>query len=59
MLGEARLCRSDLKAIDHLFAAHDIDAASSPDRLMETASHAFRAVAERWHRRFPSLAENR
>src|SRR5882724_6919512 len=39
ILGEARLSRTDLKAIDHLFSAQEFDAGSSPDRLMETASH--------------------
>jgi len=60
MLGEARLSRSDLKAIDHLFAAHDIDAASSPDRLMETASHVLSALSQNVGIVVsPSLAENR
>jgi len=60
MLGEARLSRGDLKAIDHLFAAHDIDAASSPDRLMETASHVLSALSENVGIVVsPSLAENR
>src|SRR5688500_8974855 len=35
MLGEARLSRTDLKAIDHLFSASDLDAGSSPDRSEE------------------------
>src|SRR6476660_4518521 len=60
MLGEARLSRGDLKAIDHLFAAHDIDAASSPDRLMETASHVLSALSQNVGIVIsPSLAENR
>jgi heat-inducible transcriptional repressor len=60
MLGEARLSRSDLKAIDHLFAANDIDAASSPDRLMETASHVLSALSQNVGIVVsPSLAENR
>src|SRR5688500_2520160 len=60
MLGEARLSRSDLKAIDHLFAAHDIDADSSPDRLMETASHVLSALSQNVGIVIsPSLAENR
>src|SRR6476659_10211140 len=37
MLGEARLSRSDLKAIDNIFSINDLDA--SPDRLVETESH--------------------
>src|SRR5262245_47370001 len=60
MLGEARLSRTDLKAIDHLFAAHDIDAASSPDRLMETASHVLSALSQNVGIVVsPSLADNR
>src|SRR5678810_1229861 len=60
MLGEARLSRGDLKAIDHLFAAHDIDAAGSPDRLMETASHVLSALSQNVGIVIsPSLAENR
>src|ERR671920_577625 len=60
MLGEARLSRGDLKAIDHLFAAHDIDAVSSPDRLMETASHVLSALSQNVGIVVsPSLAENR
>jgi heat-inducible transcriptional repressor len=59
MLGEARLSRSDLKAIDHLFSV-DIDAASSPDRLMETASHVLSALSQNVGIVIsPSLAENR
>jgi heat-inducible transcriptional repressor len=60
MLGEARLSRSDLKAIDHLFSASDIDAASSPDRFMETASHVLSALSQNVGIVIsPSLAENR
>src|SRR5512147_1518973 len=33
MLGEARLSRGDLRAIDDLFGEIDIDAAASPDLL--------------------------
>src|ERR1043165_4332000 len=58
MLGEARLSRTDLKAIDHLFAA--IDAGSSPDRLMETASHVLSALSQNVGIVVsPSLADNR
>jgi len=46
ILGEARLSRTDLKAIDHLFSMHDIDADTSPDRLMETASHVLSALSQ-------------
>lgn len=57
MLGEARLSRTDLKAIDHLF---DIDADSSPDRLMETASHVLSALSQNVGIVVsPSLADNR
>ena len=58
MLGEARLSRSDLKAIDHLFSTSDIDA--SPDRLMETASHVLSALSQNVGIVIsPSLADNR
>src|ERR1043166_5014568 len=58
MLGEARLSRTDLKAIDNLFSVGDIDA--SPDRLMETASHVLSALSENVGIVIsPSLAENR
>ena len=60
MLGEARLSRSDLKAIDQLFAASDTDTANSPDRLMETASHVLSALSQNVGIVVsPSLAENR
>ncbi len=60
MLCEARLSRSDLKAIDRLFSASDIDAAASPDRLMETASHVLSALSQNVGIVVsPSLAENR
>ena len=58
MLGEARLSRSDLKAIDHLFSSSDLDA--SPDRLMETASHVLSALSQNVGIVIsPSLADNR
>ena len=58
MLGEARLSRTDLKAIDHLFAS--IDAGSSTDRLMETASHVLSALSQNVGIVVsPSLADNR
>src|SRR4026207_749325 len=60
MLGEARLSRTDLKAIDHLFSASDIDAGSSPDRLVETASHVLSALSQNVGIVVsPSLADNR
>src|ERR1700752_164267 len=46
MLGEARLSKSDLKAIDQLFTDYDIDASASPDKLMETASHILSALSQ-------------
>src|SRR5678815_690041 len=58
MLGEARLSRTDLKAIDHLFSA--IDAGASTDRLMETASHVLSALSQNVGIVIsPSLADNR
>jgi heat-inducible transcriptional repressor len=60
MLGEARLSRGDLRAIDDLFAEGDIDASASPDRLMETASHVLSAFSQNVGIVVsPSLAENR
>jgi heat-inducible transcriptional repressor len=60
MLGEARLSRGDLKAIDDLFSVDDIDAVASPDRLMEAASHVLSALSENVGIVIsPSLAENR
>jgi len=60
MLGEARLSRGDLRAIDDLFAIGDIDASASPDRLMETASHVLSAFSQNVGIVVsPSLAENR
>ena len=59
MLGEARLSRSDLKAIDDLFS-NDIAGSSSPDRLMETASHVLSALSQNVGIVIsPSLADNR
>src|SRR5512132_971130 len=40
MLGEARLSRSDLRAIDKVFATSRVESSSSTERLMEKASHA-------------------
>jgi heat-inducible transcriptional repressor len=60
MLGEARLSRSDLRAIDDLFSLSDIDPSSSPDRLMETASHVLSALSQNVGIVVsPSLGENR
>jgi len=60
MLGEARLSRGDLRAIDELFSLSDIDATASPDRLMETASHVLSEFSQNVGIVVsPSLAENR
>src|SRR5215510_1216924 len=60
MVGEARLSRSDSKTIDQFFAGKDVDATSSPDRLMETASHVLSALSQNVGIVVsPSLAENR
>jgi heat-inducible transcriptional repressor len=60
MLGEARLSRTDLKAIDHLFSANDVSGGASPDRLMETASHVLSALSQNVGIVLsPSLADNR
>lgn len=60
ILGEARLSRGDLKAIDQLFSLSDIDPSSSPDRLMETTSHVLSALSQNVGIVVsPSLAENR
>lgn len=57
MLGEARLSRSDSKAIDQLFSD---DVGYSSDRLMEMASHALSAFSQNVGIVVsPSLAENR
>jgi heat-inducible transcriptional repressor len=58
ILGEARLSRSDLKAIEQLFTPND--AGSSPDRLMETASHVLSELSQNVGIVVsPSLADNR
>ena len=60
ILGEARLSRSDLKAIDNCFSLTDIVGVASPDRLMETASHVLSALSQNVGIVVsPSLAENR
>jgi heat-inducible transcriptional repressor len=57
MLGEARLSRTDSKAIDQLFSD---DVGYSQDRLMEMASHALSAFSQNVGIVVsPSLAENR
>lgn len=60
MLGEARLSRSDLRAIDAVFAPNLSDSGVSPERLMERASHALSELSENVGIVLsPSLAENR
>jgi heat-inducible transcriptional repressor len=60
MLGEARLSRADLKAIDAVFASNRLDSPTSPERLMERASHALSELSENVGIVLsPSLAENR
>jgi heat-inducible transcriptional repressor len=60
MMGTARLSRADLKAIDAHFASSPLDSRSSPERLMETASHALSELSENVGIVVsPSLAENR
>ncbi len=60
MLGEARLSRADLKAIDAVFSSTGFESFSSPERLMEKASHALSELSENVGIVIsPSLAENR
>src|SRR5438128_2067009 len=60
MLGEARLSKADLKAIDELLATDDSLSEPGPERLMEKASHALSALSENVGIVIsPSLAENR
>jgi heat-inducible transcriptional repressor len=60
MLGEARLSKADLKAIDDLLSTNDSAAETAPERLMEKASHALSALSENVGIVIsPSLAENR
>lgn len=59
MLGEARLSRADLRAIDKVFSSSRIES-SSTERLMEEASHALSELSENVGIVIsPSLAENR
>jgi len=58
ILSDARLSRTDLKAIDQLFAANETG--SSSDRLMETASHVLSELSQNVGIVVsPSLADNR
>jgi len=59
ILGEARLRRTDLNALERVFSTVDFDSASS-DRIMEKASHALSELSENVGIVVsPSLAENR
>jgi heat-inducible transcriptional repressor len=59
MLGEARLSRADLRAIDAVFSS-GLESSWSPERLMEKASHALSELSENVGIVVsPSLAENR
>lgn len=46
MLGEARMSRADLKAIDRVFSSDGRESEDSPERLMEKASHALSELSE-------------
>lgn len=60
MLGEARLSRADLNAIDKVFASNRLESSESPERLMEKISHALSELSENVGIVVsPSLAENR
>ena len=60
MLGEGKLTKGDLKAIDDLFSADALDSDASPERLMETASHVLSALSKNVGIVVsPSLAQNR
>ena len=57
MLGETRLSRADLNAIDRVFLSADLEI--SPDRLMERASHALSELSDNVGIVIsPSLADN-
>lgn len=59
ILGQARLWRADLNALDRIFSPADFDSASS-DRIMEKASHALSELSENVGIVVsPSLADNR
>jgi heat-inducible transcriptional repressor len=60
MLGETRLSKADLEAIDKLLGTSHFDADRSPDRLLEKTSHVLSALTENVGIVVsPSLAENR
>ncbi len=60
MLGEARLSQADLKAIEAVFAPGRLDSQTSPERLMERASHTLSELSENVGIVMsPALADNR
>ena len=60
ILEEARLSRSDLRAIDKVFTSSGVDSATSSERIMEKMSHALSELSTNVGIVFsPSLAENR
>ena len=60
ILGEARLSKADLRAIDKVFTSSGLDSATSSDRIMERMSHALSELSENVGIVIsPSLAENR
>ena len=60
ILEEARLSRSDIRAIDRVFTTTGLDSATSSDRIMEKMSHALSELSENVGIVVsPSLAENR
>jgi len=60
ILGETRLSRSDLKAMDSVLRSSQFGSTTSPERLMEKASHALSELSENVGIVVsPSLAENR
>ena len=60
IIEEARLSRSDLRAIDKVFSTSGVDSATSSDRIMEKMSHALSELSTNVGIVIsPSLAENR
>jgi heat-inducible transcriptional repressor len=58
MMGQARLSRADLKAIDQIFSSSELNSAPS-ERIMERASHALSELSENVGIVIsPSFAEN-
>ena len=60
ILGEARLSKADLRAIDKVFTSSGLNSATSSDRIMERMSHALSELSENVGIVIsPSLADNR